>query len=361
MAIPDIQQALDLIEEGKPDEAIPLLAELTRRMPTYVAAHAILARACEAAEQWDEALAAWQQAHFLMPNSPAVQEGLQRVLVAAAPAPAFVEADRLHMDLDLQAELDAELEAALEASFNPFTLPPQTEAPLATWAEDAAEDAAAEAEEEEAPMSVAEASVALVQAALAEAEAEAAEKEAAAQESDTEAASIYEEIEQLIAEKQQDKAPALEETAADTAAPTEPGVDAEDAQIEAARKALAFEAQASQEADDAEDDADGAASRADPGEDLDRLINELEAARIVPAPDLEDVPPLDLDDDIDDVVSETLARIYASQDQYQEAARVYEQLARQQPEQADHFLRQAAEMRAHLASGPGDGASEDDS
>lgn len=83
-----------------------------------------------------------------------------------------------------------------------------------------------------------------------------------------------------------------------------------------------------------------------PVDDLDRLIEELESARIVPNPDLDDVPEIELDDEIDDMVSETLARIYASQKQYHEAARVYDQLARQQPDQAEHFRQQAAEMRA---------------
>ncbi len=80
-------------------------------------------------------------------------------------------------------------------------------------------------------------------------------------------------------------------------------------------------------------------------EDLDRLIDELENARIDPQPDLEDVPPPDLDHDIDDMVSETLARIYVSQKQYAEAARVYTRLAAQEPERADEYLDKAATMR----------------
>ncbi|GIV61478.1 MAG: hypothetical protein KatS3mg044_0344 [Rhodothermaceae bacterium] len=80
-------------------------------------------------------------------------------------------------------------------------------------------------------------------------------------------------------------------------------------------------------------------------EDLDRLISELEQARIVPAPDLEAIPAPELEDDIDDMVSETLARIYAAQNQYEEAARVYEQLASQEPERATEYLQKATQMR----------------
>lgn len=84
-------------------------------------------------------------------------------------------------------------------------------------------------------------------------------------------------------------------------------------------------------------------------EDLDRLITELESARIVPRPDMDTLPAPDLEDDIEDVVSETLARIYASQGQYDEAARVYELLAGQQPEKAGEFMKKASEMRARAS------------
>jgi tetratricopeptide (TPR) repeat protein len=80
-------------------------------------------------------------------------------------------------------------------------------------------------------------------------------------------------------------------------------------------------------------------------EDLDRLIEELESARIVPDPEPHTIPPPDLENEIDDMVSETLAKIYASQNQYEEAARVYEKLAARQPERATEFLHLATEMR----------------
>jgi tetratricopeptide (TPR) repeat protein len=81
-------------------------------------------------------------------------------------------------------------------------------------------------------------------------------------------------------------------------------------------------------------------------DDLDHLIDELESARIDPNPDAADAPEPDLEDDeADDLVSETLARIYKQQGQYGEAARVYDTLAEQQPDRADAFREQAAEMR----------------
>ena len=79
-------------------------------------------------------------------------------------------------------------------------------------------------------------------------------------------------------------------------------------------------------------------------EQLDRLIQELQGARIVPDPDFE-FDEVELEDDDEGLVSETLARIYAAQQQYQEAAQVYEVLADQQPERADEFRLKAQEMK----------------
>lgn len=81
-------------------------------------------------------------------------------------------------------------------------------------------------------------------------------------------------------------------------------------------------------------------------DDLDRLIEELDAARMAPDPEIDDIPTPDLEDDLEEVVSETLARIYAAQSQHGEAARVYDKLAEQQPERAAEFQERAAEMRA---------------
>ncbi len=80
-------------------------------------------------------------------------------------------------------------------------------------------------------------------------------------------------------------------------------------------------------------------------QDLDRLINELETASIVPDPDIPMVSPDDLESDIEDVVSETLARIYANQSYFEEAATVYEKLAVQHPDRKDEFLQRSAEMK----------------
>ena len=81
-------------------------------------------------------------------------------------------------------------------------------------------------------------------------------------------------------------------------------------------------------------------------DDLDHLIEKLESARIDPDPDAEgEVPAPDLDDEVDDLVSETLARIHEAQDQYRKAAQIYVKLASQEPDRAREHLEKAAEMR----------------
>lgn len=80
-------------------------------------------------------------------------------------------------------------------------------------------------------------------------------------------------------------------------------------------------------------------------QDLDRLINELETASIVPDPDVPLLPADALESDIEDVVSETLARIYANQGYFHEAGAVYEKLAEQHPDREQEFLERAAAMK----------------
>jgi len=80
-------------------------------------------------------------------------------------------------------------------------------------------------------------------------------------------------------------------------------------------------------------------------QDLNRLIEELESARIVPNPDIPDVSDEELDTEVNDVVTETLARIYENQQYYGEAVLVYEKLAEQHPERSQEFLDRAAALR----------------
>ncbi|HEX8297517.1 MAG TPA: hypothetical protein VF594_00035 [Rubricoccaceae bacterium] len=82
------------------------------------------------------------------------------------------------------------------------------------------------------------------------------------------------------------------------------------------------------------------------GDDLDSLIASLESApRIRPDPAFSGPSVRVATADVDEMASETLARIYAAQHQYVQAAIVYETLAAREPERAAVLLQQAAEMR----------------
>ncbi len=82
--------------------------------------------------------------------------------------------------------------------------------------------------------------------------------------------------------------------------------------------------------------------------DLDDLIESLNTAgRIVPHDDPNASPPPEgLDtDSADEVVSPTLARIFAAQGQYADAIRAYERLATVHPDRAADFLAEADALR----------------
>ncbi|HEX9951025.1 MAG TPA: hypothetical protein VGB53_04595, partial [Rubricoccaceae bacterium] len=81
-------------------------------------------------------------------------------------------------------------------------------------------------------------------------------------------------------------------------------------------------------------------------DELDSLIASLETApRIRPDPQFSGPAVRVSTADVDQMASETLARIYAAQHQYVQAALVYETLAAREPERAEALLGQAAEMR----------------
>lgn len=88
----------------------------------------------------------------------------------------------------------------------------------------------------------------------------------------------------------------------------------------------------------------------DSGDDLDSLIEELEAARIEPDPQGQEPPPPDLESEKGEVVSETLAQIHENQSNFEDAAQIYEKLAAQEPDRADEFQEKAAEMRKRADS-----------
>jgi len=346
MAIPDLHLAMELTEGGKPEEALSLLTAWALEMPTYAAVHVALACAYEAAGRWGEARQAWRHAHFLMPNSPAVLEGLAHRPGAETLATEVEE--RLVMDLDLEAEL----EATLEALFNPFTLPQQHEG---GFDEDDLDDEGDAGAREQVAAALAVEAEAMGDVAAPDAsgtaEEESTDDEAfATAAADVQALPEADEAPEARAGEAEPADQALEERLAEGQKAIEAFEEMADRTVEEETNAVLedwndFETEATAPSATAPADVD----------DLDRLINELESARIVPKPDLGNLPEtdadLDFDDDIEDVVTETLARIYANQAKYSEAARVYEQLAEQHPAEADRFDELAAAMYARAEGG----------
>lgn len=277
--MPDLQDAISLLEKGHAREASVLLVTMTEEMPGYATARVLLARSYEGLGDWNGALAAWREALHIVPNSPVIRRGLERAARKAtsrAPIEELPELPSMSVSTPspgdvrvADAEADDEPEGpAFDASLSDSGIPPLEPEAAAPDVEDVAQDF-------------------------------------------------------------EDTAPGGEDVAV---SPSE-GEDA-----------AGFEG-AAQDVEDARQDVEGAEPAPPGNEDLDRLIAELESARIVPRPDLEGLPEPALEDDIEDIVSVTLARIYASQGQYDEAARVYDLLADQQPDNEQEFRAKAAEMR----------------
>jgi hypothetical protein len=273
MAVPDLQDAIDHLQQKNLDAAIRTLEQKIEELPAHLTAHVLLARAYEAKRQWNRSLKCWENVRFLMPNSPVGREGKQRVL-------------RRLEDPD---ETDSE---ESESAPKDSGAAPSAEEPTADT-----DEASADEEDEDAD-----------------------------EDSPTTATEAVSELEQLRRQAE------------------------EEAREGGARPELADTPTSASESPPAGDgSSDTPEERVDQlereGDDLDRLIDELESARIEPRPDVDDVPPPDLDNDVDDIVSETLARIHEAQDKYRKAAQIYVKLASQEPDRAREYLQKAAEMR----------------
>ncbi len=207
MSVESVQKAIDLLEQGRAEQAIPMLEDTVVAYPAYAGAYVLLARAYETGERWALAARAWREVLLLVPDSPVAAEGLRRSMRQGRRPAVAAPAD-------------------------------------------------------------------------------------------------YDDVEAL----HQEAAPARSDEVTEASqAGAQPATN-------------------------------------DFGDDLDRLIQELEGARITPRPDLDSIPEPDLDDNLDDVVSETLARIYEAQKQYAEAEKVFRALADQHPERREEFEEKAAEM-----------------
>ena len=104
--LPDVRTIVHQIEEGQIDIAIEGLLRLTEAFPFYVTPRMLLAMAYEKKGAIGDALAAWQEAHFLLPNARRPIRGIaraQRVLAEfAAPEDSDEPADTLASASELE-------------------------------------------------------------------------------------------------------------------------------------------------------------------------------------------------------------------------------------------------------------------
>jgi len=323
MSASSLQQALALLDQNAIDDAIAVLEATIEQVPAHAAAHVLLARAHEANRQWEQALTAWEQALFLVPNSPTANEGKARVL----------------QTLDPTAQDDAPSSASAPAS------------------------AAASAGDAPHRSSLSSASKVLSELDRMDRE-------------DTSSASDQKDPSELDQLRRMAEAEARRGGArGGMTPPSSSSGDGDLSDLEQLRRRTEAEARsggarggpasepAAERASAAPETSSAAPSDLnDDFDDLDRLIEELESARITPTPNPTDAPEPatsdedDEDDRADDLVSETLARIYASQGKYREAMRVYLKLAAQKPDQMRPLLEKASAMRVEAERAEADEA-----
>lgn len=370
-----IQAAARLLADGQVEDALERLRALVRAAPAYPAAQVLLAKACEAAGDWDAALAAWQEAYVLVPSSPLVRRERQRLLDAHARA---AEAPYTSAEVQQEPESEAaEAETAIEAGEG---APAAEERLEETSVEPDAEPAAAPEEDRAEPGATETSESGATERFITD---ESAEPSTIGTDEEVEALPAFDVEEAEVVPPDVDEEADLTRASEDAEAgwqarATEPeaepehdGDDTDWAVVEEAEVPSDAEtvvephvappgeagAPPSEPAEPEVEDArilsessgenspdEGPRTLAD---DLDDLIQQLEEApRIRPDPAFTG-PDVLFDEEIaDDMVSETLARIYAAQQQYAQAAVVYEKLAQQKPEQAEALRRKAAEMRA---------------
>ena len=337
-----LQAAASLIASGRAVEAARELNALVRAAPTYAAAYVLLAKAREASGDRVRALDAWHRAYFLVPSSPLVKRERQRLLdILAPPAETSPVAERAEPDDGPDPEAFLTQEA-------PALTPPE---PLA------AEAPAPEAASPEAP----------AQGGAARAPARTSGHSGPRRQRPARMDRQFPNRPQRRKAPPRPRKPTFSLPSSMARPPPlarrrSPNVDEgwslvdehEEAGVEATEEPVTPDVLSPDEtqpdAPEAEpvDITDATELPDDTGldHDLDALIRDLEdAPRIRPDPEFDGPDVVSNENSVDDMASETLAQIYAAQQQYAEAAIVYEKLARQRPERADEMRQRAEDMR----------------
>jgi tetratricopeptide (TPR) repeat protein len=374
----DIQLAARHLAEGHPGEAAAVLERIAEAFPAYVTAHVLLAKAYETAGRRADALSAWHRAYFLLPGSPLVRRQRERLLREVPPGPPAPSAEP---SPSAEPAPSAGPEPPVPAEPEASPLPPQAE-PQAEPAPEPSPSAGAFLEDEEV----------WAEPASAEPLAEPAEEGAGGE---PEWIDLDEEpsLEEPSLEEPSGGRREWAEPAPSEPAPSEPEPSAgapsrsawsdgpeEEAEVLPPVTPPSHESpsEGSEAGDEAgwrlldegfvpsepevrppaappelprppEEDPERGTRPLSGFYDLESLIEQLENAPRI-RPDGGNTEGAYVEEDPEDeVVSETLARIYEHQQQYEAAARAYERLAQEQPARAEEFARRAAEMRQRAA------------
>ena len=315
----DIKQLIELLREGKAEKAIPHLEEITRKLPAHVAAHALLAQAYTIEKHYEKAKRAWQNALFLMPNSPSIQKGFKRVLSELASQQKLKETLFDPETLD-QNQVDQPI---------PFPEPEAEEPPEQTLPEQ--ETQPEEPEPTEATETPGTPTLSVNPSSHHSIDPEEIKQilpntiplDEETQEEQTEDVPI-DGAEETISY------PELPVISIPTVSPTM-GESKNGAPVPVPPILSSYVQNLKEWKDD---------------DELDHLIEELESARIVPKPEHEHIEAPGLETDIEDMVSETLARIYEGQNQLKKAAEMYDKLAAINPSKAEEFTAKAKALRS---------------
>ncbi|MEO0558671.1 MAG: tetratricopeptide repeat protein [Bacteroidota bacterium] len=330
-----IQTAARLLAAGRSAEAADQLQKLVDEAPTYAAAHVLLASALDASGRPADALEVWRRAAFLVPQSPLVHRERQRLVKASHSAAPTPEPETV--PVDTWDDKDAAPDVVPTVEEEP---PTETDSPDLGLAPEPPPEAdgsspeAAPTEPDEIPQEPVDAPPESTPRADEPLEMPLLppEGDASAMPSPSPAEDDLDDDGWAILED--DLAPPTAEAPlAIPLLPPEPeSTTPAAAQLEPEPKI------------DLEPEATTPDSSI--ADDLDALITQLDAApRIKPDPTFSG-PKVTFDESsMDDMVSETLAKIYAAQHQYVEAAVVYEKLAEREPDHADAHLERAAELR----------------
>ncbi|MDT0632633.1 hypothetical protein RQM47_02235 [Rubrivirga sp. S365] len=311
---PDLHLAARLLAEDRSAEAVERLGALVADAPVYAAAHALHATALEADGRPAEALAAWGRVAALVPSSPLAHRERRRLLSAdAADAAPPAPADAAPAPPSQPAPTDA----APPAPAAPADLRAVDERFLRD--DDAADDADPESNGADGEPEADASGVFFGDASPVPSAALAAELLPPEAPAPPDPLHVTPEAPggagwMILGEEEH--------------APAEGGAGADVVSPEAAPTDAA------------------PAERHPVADELDSLISQLESApRIRPDPTFSG-PAVTFDDsDVEEIASETLAKIFAAQRQFEKAADVYETLAARHPARADELLELAGEMR----------------